>query len=96
MTDEDIADILQKELGYYKVILELSLEEQSSQNTDSINRKKKIIMSCIHDLEDQIKPFKKNLQHEKTRKNLAQIKKTIENIFVALEKIPAINYNVTQ
>ena len=78
MTDDDIADLLKKEFGYYKVVLELSLEEQSA----SVNRKKKIIMSCIQDIENQIKPFKKNLQHEKTRKNLIQIKETIENILV--------------
>jgi hypothetical protein len=56
-------------LGYYRVILELTYDEhdklQRERPADEITtltRKKKIIMTCIIDLDKEIKPYTKSMQ----------------------------------
>jgi hypothetical protein len=65
MKEEKLLYLLQKKKGFFEAILELTEEESelSLQDWISALEQKKILLSCIEEIDAQIMPFKKSLHN---------------------------------
>ncbi len=66
--EEMLLELLEKELGFYRVILELSrVEHQKFCNKRPMNeilpimKKRRIIFKCVEEIEEQVHPLKKKM-----------------------------------
>jgi hypothetical protein len=90
--DEILLELLEKELGFYRVTLELSrAEHQKFCNKRpmteilSIMKKRKIILECIDEIEEQVRPLKKEWESKGELKSF--ISEDIQEILKTLEDI---------
>lgn len=72
--DELLYELLKKEFGYYKAIEEIALEENRKLHLPDgiaelkpLTKKKKILLSCINDIEKAMAPLKVYWQEKKDR-----------------------------
>lgn len=84
MKEEKLLYLLQKKKGFFEAILELTEEEAELAVHEWISalEQKKILLSCIEEIDAQIMPFKKSLH------NLSQeITDELENIRSIIKRI---------
>ncbi len=72
--DQMLYQLLKKEYGYYKAILEIGKEEHEKLNSNQplnelrpLIKKKKILLSCINEIEAAMNPLKKYWQGKEDR-----------------------------
>jgi len=90
--DEVLYQLLRKEHGYYKGILELTLTEheklKSNQPTNEmqpLQKKKRILLSCIHEIETAMLPLKKYWQSKTDRSDYISVQ--IQEELIDLNKL---------
>lgn len=64
MSEEKLLQLLQKKRGFFEAILDLSEEEQHLPVPDwiSVLEQKKVLLSCIDEIDSELSPFKSKLQ----------------------------------
>ena len=94
--EEVLFHLLKKEYEYYKSILNLSekeqailLSNQSTQDLQPILKRKKVVLSYLHDLELALTPLKKSwyAKNESKDLNSLKIKELIADLQLVLKKI---------
>lgn len=90
--EEVLHQLLKKEYGYYKAILEITHDEHekltSGLTTGSMQpllKKKKILLSCIHEIEAAMLPLKKYWQTKVSRSDPVSIQ--IQEELISLNKL---------
>lgn len=84
MKEEKLLSLLRKKKGFFEAILDLTEGEgdQPVQAWIEILEQKKILLSCIEEIDAELTPFKQSLHH------LSQeISEEIENIRQVIKKI---------
>ena len=84
MREEKLLHLLQKKKGFFEAILDLTHEEAELPLAQwiSILEQKKILLSCIEEIDAQITPYKYSLH------NLSQdISEELENIRTIIKRI---------
>ena len=84
MKEEKLLHLLRKKKGFFEAILELSEEESELPIHEwiSILEQKKILLSCIEEVDAELMPFRSSLQH------LSQeISEELENIRGVIKRI---------
>ncbi|MCH9611426.1 MAG: hypothetical protein K0U13_02360 [Chlamydiae bacterium] len=77
MAQEKLLHLLQKKRGFFEAILDLSEEESSLNVPDwiSVLEQKKVLLSCIDEIDGEIAPFKAKL-HNLSQEVSDELKKT--------------------
>jgi hypothetical protein len=84
MKEEKLLQLLQKKKGYFEAILELSQTEEIEAITEWIAslEQKKVLLSCIEQIDEQLKPFQESLN------NISQeITEELDNIRLIIQQI---------
>jgi hypothetical protein len=84
MREEKLLHLLKKKRGFFEAILELTEEESELALPDWISalEQKKILLSCIEEIDAELMPFKQSLH------NLSQeISDELENIRSVIKRI---------
>lgn len=70
--EEELYHLLEKEYGYYSVILEITTQEHDLFHSQRplreitpLMKKKKILLSCIEELQNSLRPLKTQWQQKK-------------------------------
>lgn len=95
--DEVLYQLLRKEHGYYKSIFEITqTEHQKLQSSNHpagemqpLQKKKRILLSCIHEIETAMLPLKKYWQAKTDRSDYisAQIQEELVGLNILLKEI---------
>lgn len=84
MSQARLLQLLQQKRGYFEALLDLSEEEASlpTQEWVSVLEQKKILLSCIEELDDQLSPFRQKLHTltEEMHEELEQMKQLVKKI----------------
>jgi predicted component of type VI protein secretion system len=64
MSEKRLLGLLQRKRGYFEALLDLAEEEASLDFSDwmSILEQKKILLSCIEDIDTELEPFRASFQ----------------------------------
>lgn len=84
MHDDHLLHLLKKKRGFFETILDLSEDELDLPVSDWIGRleQKKILLSCVDEIDEQLKPFKQKVQHlsHEVHEELDTIRQVIHDI----------------
>jgi len=84
MNHDKLLRLLQKKRSFFEAILDLSQEENSLPFTDwiSVLEQKKVLLSCIDDIDTELTPFKATLHHlsQDVTDELAKIRSIVKTI----------------
>ncbi|MCH9627334.1 MAG: hypothetical protein S4CHLAM2_09710 [Chlamydiales bacterium] len=84
MENEKLLHLLRKKKGFFETILDLTEEEQELPVSEwiSVLEQKKILLSCIDEIDSELKPFQSALQHlsQEISEELESIRKVIRTI----------------
>lgn len=90
--DEVLYQLLKKEHGYYRSILEITQHEHEKLNSNQpasemrpLQKKKRILLSCIHEIESAMLPLKKHWQNKTERTDNISIQ--IQDELASLDKL---------
>lgn len=87
MHEKKLLDLLKKKKGFFEAILDLTETESelSVDNWISVLEQKKILLSCIDEIDDKLKPFQSSLHYlsQEILEELEVIKSIIHQIIHA-------------
>ncbi len=84
MKEEKLLLLLQKKKGYFEAILELSQSEEMESISEWIAslEQKKVLLSCIEQIDEQLQPFQESLNHisQEITEELDHIRRIVQQI----------------
>ena len=84
MSEEKLLQLLQKKRGFFEAILDLSEDEEHLPVPDwiSVLEQKKVLLSCIDEIDCEISPFKAKLNNlsQEVTDELAKTRSVVEKI----------------
>lgn len=84
MKEEKLISLLQKKKGFFEALLDLTESESrlSFQQWISTLEQKKVLLSCIDEVDEELKPFKSALHHlsQEVDEELSKIRHIIKQI----------------
>lgn len=84
MSEKHLISLLQRKRGYFETLLELAEHEQMLPLQDwiSVLEQKKVILSCIDEIDEQLAPFKERFSHlsHEMHEELESMKQLVKKI----------------